>query len=253
MATASLCSSWTCTAGPSQDMDYPASETLQSIVAGALSISGSLSISPSGIMQRRPVACVEEQQQRGAATPALQQMLPQLPLPMLFGTPVQQADGLPLSPTGASWQDTWRKAAATAAARSSKDADSCKATSRRPSARRCLCLSLTEQPEDTPAAATPAAPAAALPPVPPFTPHAGHCSNSSSNTPPSAWSVAPAACGGSSSSCGSGSVFCSHGSSSNRSRLQAWLSRMELQLQVGQLVPCRAVLVLHQFACRTLV
>jgi hypothetical protein len=239
MASASLCSSYGCPAGPSQDCDYAGSETLRSIVTGALSISGSLSISPSGIAQRRtPAPSLQQQQQRGAATPALQQMLPQLPLPVLCGTPVQLSDGLPLSPTGATWQDAYCAAAVAARSSSSIDAASCKhPTSIRPGARRCLCLSLTQQHDDVPVAAAPAPAAAALPPVPPFTPHPSN----RSSMPGSALSAAPTAAAptahGGSSSCSSSSVLCSHGSS-NRNRLQAWLSRMELQLQVSQAASC---------------
>lgn len=241
MATASLCSSYGCPAGPSQEREYQGSETLRSIVAGALSISGSLSISPSGIAQRRaPAALSLQQQQLGTATPALQQMLPQLSI--LCGTPMQLSDGMPLSPTGATWQDALFAApAAVPRSSSANDADSCKPMSKRPSARRCLCLSLTQQHHDSPVAATPSAPdaAAALPPLPPFTPNLG--TSSSSCTPAGAWSLAPAAAaaaaalpahGGGSCCSSSSSVLCSHGSSSSRGRLQAWLNRMELQLQV---------------------
>ncbi|KAF6244607.1 hypothetical protein COO60DRAFT_1708012 [Scenedesmus sp. NREL 46B-D3] len=78
-----------------------------------------------------------------------------------------------------------------------------------------------------------AAASAALPPVAPFTPLPGKCSISSS-TPGSAWSAVPAEATAAAPSAhgGSSSSVCSHGSSSNRSRLQAWLSTMELQLQV---------------------
>ncbi|KAF6260307.1 hypothetical protein COO60DRAFT_1700411 [Scenedesmus sp. NREL 46B-D3] len=142
----------------------------------------------------------------------------------------QPADGLPLSPTGVSWQDAGRTAAVAAAARSSKDEESQKPASIRPSARRCLCLTLTQQQRDETLGA---AASAALPPVAPFTPLPGKCSISSS-TPGSAWSAVPAEATAAAPSAhgGSSSSVCSHGSSSNRSRLQAWLSTMELQLQV---------------------
>lgn len=196
--------------------------TLRQIVSGALSLSssGALSISSAGPAAR---SCNETLTSQRAPAAALQHMMPKLPLlaaqqdQQTAAPPQQHTDCppcSPCSPPGGSWQAAWRAAAGQQA--QDKGALCPSSNSSRPSARRCLCLSL--QTEDL----APVQDTAALPHAP-FTPSIG---------PEAPAAVTPAAAGPAVPETPSSCMSCSHSSSSKQSRLQQWLGTMELRLQV---------------------